>query len=56
MNIDEENTVGDLCWLIYDHAKIGKQYSINLYKQLIEGFEDSMVELQNQKLEVLMIL
>jgi len=42
MDIEECNSSGDLCWLIYDHRKSGSQYAIDLYKQLIERFEDSM--------------
>ena len=42
MNIDESGKEGNFCWLVYDHRAIGKNYSIRLYKRIIEEFGDSM--------------
>ena len=42
MNIDKNDKGGRLCWLVYDHFAIKKNYSIRLYKKIIEGFEGSM--------------
>ena len=42
MDIDETATDGDICWLVYEHLPSRDKYTLDLYKQILEGFEDSM--------------